>query len=65
MTITINNKATETEARNLAELAKELSLPEKGVAMAQNNKMVPRAEWENTSLAAGANVVIIKAACGG
>lgn len=65
MTITINNKASETEASNLALLATEMALPEKGVAMALNNKMVPRAEWENTRLTEGANVVIIKAACGG
>lgn len=65
MTITINNKASETEASNLALLATEMALPEKGVAMALNNKMVPRAEWENSRLTEGANVVIIKAACGG
>lgn len=65
MKIQINNKETETEAKNLAELAKEMALPEKGVAMAKDNKMVPRAEWENTLLTEGANVVIIKAACGG
>lgn len=65
MTITINNKESETEARNLAKLAGEMALPEKGVAMALNNKMVPRAEWQDTCLTEGAHVVIIKAACGG
>lgn len=65
MKIQINNKPAETEAKNLKELALEMALPEKGVAMAQNNKMVPRAEWENSPLTEGANVVIIKAACGG
>lgn len=65
MKIQINNKEMETEAKSLTELAKEMALPEKGVAMAKDNKMVPRAEWENTLLTEGANVVIIKAACGG
>ncbi len=65
MEININNKAVSTEAKNLAELALELSLPEKGVAVAVANKMVPRSEWASTLLAEGANVVIIKAACGG
>lgn len=65
MKIQVNNKETETEAKNLAELAKEMALPEKGVAMAKDNKMVPRAEWENTQLEEGAKVIIIKAACGG
>lgn len=65
MNVLINNKPTETEAKNLGELAKEMSLPERGVAVAVANKMVPRAEWDNTPLADGANIVIIKAACGG
>lgn len=65
MKILINNKQTETEAKSLGELAAELNLPERGVAVAVSNKMVPRTEWESTLLAEGANVVIIKAACGG
>lgn len=65
MTIQINNKATETKARNIAELANELGLPQKGVAIAVANTMVPREEWETTDLEEGASVVIIKAAFGG
>ena len=65
MKILINNKQTETEAKSLGELAAELNLPERGVAVAVSNKMVPRTEWEGTLLTEGANVVIIKAACGG
>lgn len=65
MKILINNKQTETEAKSLDELAAELNLPERGVAVAVSNKMVPRTEWESTLLTEGANVVIIKAACGG
>ena len=62
MTIQINNKATETKASNIAELANELGLPQKGVAIAVANTMVPREEWETTALTEGASVVIIKAA---
>lgn len=65
MNITINNKSTDTQAENLAQLAAELELPQKGVAVAINNKMIPRTDWEATSLAENDNVVIIKAACGG
>lgn len=65
MTIQINNKATETKASNIAELANELGLPQKGVAIAVANTMVPREEWETTALTEGASVVIIKAAFGG
>lgn len=65
MNITINNKPTDTQAENLAQLAAELELPQKGVAVAVNNKMIPRTDWEATALAENDNVVIIKAACGG
>ncbi len=65
MKIKINNKETETESRTLQELASEMSLPEKGVAVAIANKMVPRKDWSSTLLDEGADIVIIKAACGG
>lgn len=65
MKIYINRKPTETSASNLAELASELSLPQAGVAMALDARMVQRAEWENTPLSEGAEIIIIKAACGG
>ncbi len=65
MNIQINNKPTETQATNLQELATELALPEKGVAMAIANKMVPRTEWSTKVLNENDSVVIIKAACGG
>lgn len=65
MNIKINDKETEVGAKSLLELATELSLPEKGVAVAVNNKMAPRAQWGDTRLNNGDNVVIIKAVCGG
>ena len=48
MQIYVNNKPVATEATNLAMLAHELTLPERGVAVAVNNKMVPRLQWEQT-----------------
>ncbi|MBQ0072853.1 MAG: sulfur carrier protein ThiS [Prevotella sp.] len=65
MKINVNNKETDTNANNLMALAQELSLPAAGVAMAISNRMIPRTEWESTTLSEGANVIIIKAACGG
>ena len=65
MKVTINNKETETEALNVKQLADELTLPAKGIAIAVSNKMVPRDQWETTPVAAGADIVIIKAFCGG
>lgn len=65
MDLFVNNKPVSTNATNLSLLAAELSLPEKGVAVAVESKMVPRTLWEQTSLSEGAHIVIIKAACGG
>ncbi len=65
MKININNKEVETGATLLLQLTQELALPAKGVAVAVNNRMIPRTEWENFALNAGDNIVIIQAACGG
>lgn len=65
MQITINNKSTITEAETLQQLANELTLPEKGVAVAVENQMIPRDQWNSFNLQEGVHVVIIKAACGG
>ena len=46
-------------------LAIELDLPEKGVALALDGKMVPRADWECTALHEGAKLLVIRATCGG
>lgn len=65
MRININNKTTDTTATTLEELAQQMALPEKGVAMALGTKMVQRAQWAETALNEGDSVIIIKAACGG
>ena len=65
MKIKVNNKETETSAKTVGELARELALPERGVALAVEQTMIKRDEWDNTPLKDGDNVLIIKAACGG
>ncbi len=65
MKIKINNKEVETSAKTVAELAAEQNLPEKGVAIAISNNMVPRTEWNNREIAEGDDIVILKAFCGG
>ena len=65
MKVTINNKETVTQAKTIRELAQELDLPATGVAVAISNEMVPRDEWENTLITEGADIVIVKAFCGG
>ena len=51
MKVNINNKETETQALNVKQLAEELNLPAKGVAIAISNSMVPRNDWEQTPIA--------------
>jgi sulfur carrier protein len=65
MNITINNKTVTTAATNLRELADEMTLPASGVAIAVDCRMVPRAEWAETQLREGADLMIIRAVCGG
>lgn len=65
MNVTVNNKPVETGASTLKELAVQLELPEKGVAVAVSNKMVPRCEWENFAITEGVSIIVIRASCGG
>ena len=65
MKIKINNKEVETSAKTVADLASEQNLPEKGVAIAISNNMVPRTEWDNRQLNEGDDIVILKAFRGG
>ncbi len=65
MKVTINNKETETQAKTVKELAEEMKLPATGVAIAISNVMVPRDEWATTAINENADIVIVKAFCGG
>lgn len=65
MKVSINNKEVETDAVTLLQLTTKLSLPAQGVAVAANNRMIPRTEWADYALSEGISIVIIKAACGG
>lgn len=49
----------------VATLADMLHLGVGGVAVALNNRVVPRAEWGATRLEDGDAVVVINASCGG
>lgn len=66
MRISVNNKETDLQNGNtVADLTAQLELPLQGVAVAVNNRMIPRKEWDTFTLNEGDNLVIIKAACGG
>lgn len=63
--IYINNEEKLTDATNIDDLAMQLQLPQRGVALAVNNRVVPRANWADTAVVEGDKVTIIKAAFGG
>ncbi len=65
MKVTVNNRPAKTQAHTVKQLAEEMQLPAAGVAVAIGNKMVPRDQWENTPVTEGADIVIVKAFCGG
>ena len=66
MKVQVNNKEVELIPNStLTQLMTQLELPVQGIAIAVNNKMIPRTEWERFSLHENDNLVIIKAACGG
>ena len=62
----VNNKEMELSRQaSLQQLAETLQMPDKGVAVAVNNQMIPRTKWSETILQETDQVVVIKAACGG
>lgn len=65
MKVSVNNKEIETAAHSVAHLLEEQQLPSQGIAVAVENRLVPRGQWEEYALAEGMQIVIIKAACGG
>lgn len=66
MKVQVNSKEIEiTPDSTLTQLTAQLELTVQGIAIAVNNKMIPRTEWEHFSLHENDNLVIIKAACGG
>lgn len=66
MKVQVNNKEVEINPDStLVQLTAQLELTVSGIAIAVNNRMIPRTEWESFSLHENDNVVIIKAACGG
>lgn len=65
MKLKVNSKEMHTNATTVKGLLEEMGLPPVGVAVAIDNKMLPRLEWDNYRLSENLSVVIIKAACGG
>ena len=65
MKLKVNDKEVETGATNLFLFSQEQNLPATGIAVAVNNRMIPRTEWDSFDLNDGDKLLIIKAVCGG
>lgn len=66
MEVFINRKPIGVEApMNLAELLTREGIPAEGVAVAVDNRVVPRSEWAATAVAEGMKITVIRAVCGG
>ena len=66
MNLIINNEQKQFSGKNISELVRVLNLPAiRGIALAVNEKVVPRTEWEKFELKENDKVVLIKATQGG
>lgn len=66
MQIRFNDRPIETQASRLKELLEENGLSEKtGIAVAVNDCVIRRAQWETHHLEENDNILVITAAAGG
>ena len=66
MEVFINRKPVGVEVpTSLAELLAREGIPAEGVAVAVNNRGVPRGEWAATPVAEGMQITGSRAVCGG
>lgn len=67
MKLFVNQKEyhTYSERLTVAELLNEIQSLKPGVAVAVNNKVVRKVDWESTMLAEGDRITVITAVCGG
>jgi sulfur carrier protein len=66
MIVTVNGEQRElADGATVASLVDQLSAPSRGVAVALDGEVVPRALWPATALANGARVEVVAAIQGG
>lgn len=66
MQIFLNRTAIEVAAPlTVADLLRQQKMPEQGIAVAVDNKVVPKTDWEQTLLQDQCSVTVIRAVCGG
>ncbi len=66
MIVSVNGERRELpDGSTVANLVEELSAPARGVAVAIDGEVVPRAQWPETSLGDGARIEVVAAIQGG
>lgn len=66
MTVNVNNQSKEiTENTSVAQLLQQLEQPENGIAVAINQQIITKTNWENQLLNNGDDLLIIQATQGG
>lgn len=66
MIITVNHKSHEVEtSTTLEQLVQQLEIQTRGIAVAINDQIMPKSEWNNTLLNEKDKVLIITATQGG
>jgi len=66
MQLTVNGKPTDVGGElSLAELVRQVSDRETGIAVALNGDVVPRGDWSSTTVRGGDRVDVVTAVQGG
>ncbi len=66
MIVSVNGQRRElAPGATIASLVEDLSAPQRGVAVAIDGEVVPRREWDETTLPDGARVEVVAAIQGG
>lgn len=66
ITVNVNNTShTLHSPSNLHDLMKQLGISKNGIAIAVNNQIISKNDWNQHDLEEGANVLIIRATQGG
>jgi sulfur carrier protein len=66
MRVLVNHKIQELKDKaNLIDLLSHMQLPEKGIALAIDNKVIPKNEWQSFELSDQMKVTMIRATQGG
>jgi sulfur carrier protein len=66
MTVVVNGEPRELhDGATVADVVRELTDGQRGVAVALDGEVVPRSEWETTTVAAANRIEVLRAVQGG